>query len=140
MDQQKVEGYLAKSRANLQEAKSCLGQGFYRAAISRAYYALYQAANAWIEFRGYTPRRQDPYRDGWRHEDVAAVWVHILEELGKMGVLIDADAAEIYDRVQWYRVMIDYKPRQEPSLQDAKKVVDDVDRGLGFLYKGFERK
>jgi uncharacterized protein (UPF0332 family) len=54
MDQQKklIKGYLEKSKKKLEVAKRLSAEGFYEDAISRAYYAIFHAAQAALLIEG----------------------------------------------------------------------------------------
>ena len=128
-----IEVYQAKARENLREAAACLKSGLARATISRAYYALYQAASG-----GVVHRKSDSSFDAdWpnpHHEDVDRAWRGILGEIREeCGVESDFDGHTIYGALKSLRVRVDYKPRLDPTMEDAETALDGATRAVGWL-------
>jgi uncharacterized protein (UPF0332 family) len=121
-----IKKYIEKSKSCLQEAESCLASGLHRAAIARAYYSLYQASNAWMDFQGY--HRTDSTRLNWHHNEVNKNWQKILEDLG----IDEFGADSIYNAAQDFRVRIEYQVGPEPSPKDAAACVDDCKRAVSW--------
>lgn len=122
-----IATYKAKSQNSLSEAEKCLDVGLHRAAIARAYYALYQAANAVMDMAGYD--RNDVGRLNWHHNEVNKRWPALLEQMG----VDDFDAEDIYNAAQDFRVRIEYQTGPEPNSSDARECVEDVKRAVGWL-------
>lgn len=134
-----IAAYVAKARSNHNEALHCLEHGQFRAAISRAYYALYQAANALMKCLGYPPSSHG--RQNWRHEEVSNKWPEILEQANNApGVSVDYDGEDLYDKIQEYRVIVDYKATKEASEREARAIVDDTTRALGWLFGALRKE
>ncbi|MNS20085.1 hypothetical protein D3C72_518170 [compost metagenome] len=134
MDPVWIAKYKLKAQNSLREAEKCLEVELHRAAIARAYYALYQAANAVMDMLGYA--RTDQGRLNWHHNEVNKNWPSLLEAIG----VDDFDAETIYNAAQDFRVRIEYQTGPEPNSSDARDCVDDVKRAthwlLGALKKG----
>lgn len=133
-----IELYQAKARANLAEAQVCLEMQQPRAAISRAYYALYQAASAWLAHTG-GDEAFDPARPNGSHDEVEARWREILRELPALGIVPDAEGETLYPILNSLRVRVDYKPRWDPNLNDACHAVAAADRAVPWLISALER-
>ena len=134
-----IRVYQTKARENLREAKACLAGELPRAAISRAYYALYQAANAWIAHKG-SASSFDPDWPNSHHEDVEGRWRRILQEIHEdHGVESDFDGDRIYGNLKSLRVRVDYKPKSDPTMEDAKTAVSDAERTVGWLLAALKK-
>jgi uncharacterized protein (UPF0332 family) len=134
-----IKVYTAKAHANLLEAKSCLAGELPRAAISRAYYALYQAANAWIVHKG-SAASFDPDWPNAHHEDVEKRWRGILHDIHEdHGIESDFDGDKLYGKLKSLRVRVDYKPKSEPTMDDAETAVFDSDRTVGWLLAALKK-
>ena len=134
-----IKVYQEKARENLREAKACLAGELPRAAISRAYYALYQAANAWIAHKG-AATSFDPDWPNAHHEDVEGRWRGILQEIHKdHGIEPDFDGDTIYGRLKNLRVRVDYKPRTDPTMKDAETAVLYSERTVGWLMAALKK-
>jgi uncharacterized protein (UPF0332 family) len=70
MDQERVQ-------ASLQAAELCLTQGWWDSAVSRAYYALFQAAICALERRGLQRRE-------WTHKGVHSDFVQLFVRRRKL--------------------------------------------------------
>lgn len=130
--------YKEKSLANLLEAERCLDAGLHRAAISRAYYSLYQATNAWMKHKGGYPEITSN-RNNWRHEDVNDSWAKVLGELCELGIDPGYDADIIYNTAQSFRVRVDYKTTAEPTAREASKVVDSCKQAVDWLSQALRK-
>ena len=126
-----IKRYKEKAEANLAVAKKLRATEF-SAAINRAYYALYQAANAWMKLKGYAGSDRD--RENWRHEEVSSNWEKILGQLEKLNPgLVDHDGPILYRKIMEFRVLVDYKAAPPPSAQEAEVIVEDAARATGWL-------
>lgn len=134
-----ITTYQAKARANLAEATACLRSQLPRAAINRSYYALYQAANAWLVFSGSGPPF-DPDHPNLSHEEVDGQWREILDAIHeRFGVEADFDGDRIYGRLKNLRVWVDYKPRLDPTMKDAESAVSASIRAVSWLAAALEK-
>lgn len=134
-----IRTYQAKARENLSEAQACLVAELPRATISRAYYALYQAANAWIAHKG-PATSFDPDWPNAHHEDVEGRWRRILHEIHEdHGIEPDFDGDTIYGRLKNLRVRVDYKPRIDPTMKDAETAVSYSERAVGWLLSALKK-
>lgn len=103
-DSKFVEAYQRKARANLAEATFCLDALQPRAAISRAYYALYQAANAWLMYAS-GGNAFDPERPNLSHDEIEDRWPGILDEIHvRLGIESDYDGDRIFGMLKGLRV------------------------------------
>jgi uncharacterized protein (UPF0332 family) len=134
-----IQVYQTKARENLREAKDCFASGLGRAAISRAYYALYQVTNAWIAHKA-ADAGFDPDWPNAHHEDVERRWRTILHEIHEdHRIENDFDGDRIYGRLKSLRVRVDYKPRLDPTMRDAETAVSDSERAVGWLLAALKK-
>lgn len=115
MDKQKQKEYV-RLRMNLAKekikvAKLLTESGNYRDAISRAYYAIYYAAKAFLLHHG-----QDPYS----HKGVSVLF-HKFCATHKEP---DASFAKMLSVLQEARLNADYKERVHLSKNDAQEAID----------------
>ena len=96
--------YIPKATDNQDEAGICIERDLPRAAISRAYYSLYQAANAWMKHNS----GLEGGRENWHHEAANRQWKSIVRDLRQVGVtgLGEGDSRP-YNRMYSYRVRVD---------------------------------
>lgn len=129
-----IAAFKRKAATSLAEAKACLEAGSISAAVSRAYYGLYQAANAWMALRGYSRDDREAQRRNWRHETVAGQWRRILEEVEKVlgAGAVDFDGPAIYKAVQDVRIQSDYKTRVVTKAE-ADLQIGDAERACNWL-------
>lgn len=132
-----VRAYIEKARNSLAEAEICKANDAHRACVTRSYYALYHASNAWMKHRNFPGVPGG--RPNWRHEDVSSNWTRVLEETSGHGVQWEFDAPSLYNALQGMRVVVDYKARPAPKPRDAEDAFQSaksaVDRILTVLKK-----
>lgn len=132
-----IQRYKEKAEANLAVAQSLDRE--HSTAINRAYYALYQAANAWMKLKGYAGSDRD--RANWRHEEVSSNWDKILRQIENLNPgLIDHDGAVLYRKILEYRVLVDYKAAPPPSAKEAATIVSDAVRATGWVLAALRKE
>ena len=57
MDKDEIRDHITLAEECLEEAKNLLSNGFYRGAVSRAYYSMYHAAKALLLTKNVTPKK-----------------------------------------------------------------------------------
>ena len=57
MDRDEIRDHITLAEECLEEAKNLLSNGFYRGAVSRAYYSMYHAAKALLLTKNVTPKK-----------------------------------------------------------------------------------
>jgi uncharacterized protein (UPF0332 family) len=129
-----IAKYIKKSKMSIHEAEKCLGAELHRAAIARGYYGLYQAANAWMEFKGYP--RKDETRLNWHHNEVNRSWPSLLEQVGVDDIYADA----VYNTAQDFRVRIEYQTGPEPTSSDADKCVENCKRYAQAIWTALKKE
>lgn len=134
-----IAEYIRKARDNQVEAGVCIARDLPRAAISRAYYSLYQAANAWMKHKGYSGLEGD--RENWHHEAVNRHWKNVVRDLRRAGVHeADDKDRRLYNRMYSYRVRVDYKAESDPTRQEAKQVVSTCEAAVGWLLDALRKE
>jgi uncharacterized protein (UPF0332 family) len=113
---------LARAQASLKAAEICLIQGLLDSAVSRAYFALFQAAICALERLGI--RRRE-----WTHRSVHSDFVHIFVRRRK---LVPASFASALPSIMQLRHMADY---QQPgvSQRQAERAVRTAREFLELL-------
>jgi uncharacterized protein (UPF0332 family) len=96
-----------RAQASLRAAEYCLTQGLWDSAVSRAYYALLQAAICALESRGL--RRRE-----WTHKGVHS---HFVQHFVRRRKLIPASFAGALPSVMQLRHIADY---QQPGVSQRQ--------------------
>lgn len=126
-----IQAYRGKAIENLREAQACVEAGQPRAAITRSYYAVYQAANAWVV------QHADKFDPDWpnaKHDELEREWRRVLLQIDqKQGVKADVDGVFIYGTLKRMRVQVDYKTEGDPGIEQARKAVASATRAVGWL-------
>jgi uncharacterized protein (UPF0332 family) len=124
MASSEIQLYLNRARQDLQATQVNLEQGFYDVAVSRAYYAVFYAANALLVSKGITRSR---------HSGVLSAFS---EHFVKPG-LVETEYAKILGQAFDSRLDSDYdvtftaeRTLAEVLLQDAWHFVDRVEQYL----------
>jgi len=113
---------LIKAREFLQVAELCLERGFYNSAASRAYYAMFQAAMAALDFAGLG-------REAWSHGGLQSMFASELTKRRK--VYRNRLAKYLYDSHR-LRLQADYAQegvsmrQAQQTLRWAKEFLADV--------------
>lgn len=115
MDKQKQEEYVrlrvGLAKEKIKAAELLAKNGNYRDAISRAYYAIYYAAKAFLLYHG-----QDPYS----HKGVSVLFHKFCATHKKP----DASFAKMLSVLQEARLNADYKEKVHLTKKDAKEAID----------------
>jgi len=104
---------IAKAEESLQAADLCYSQGLYNSSASRAYYAMYQAAQVALEAAGFT-------RFEWSHASLHATFANELTRRRKQYSPVFARHLTI---VQELRHTADYRDRGLSQKQTARSLV-----------------
>jgi len=107
--------YMERAHQTLEVAAHNLDDGFYAAAVNRAYYAIFYAANA-------TLATQKPARG--KHSGVISAF---RERFVKTG-LIEAEYSRIYGRVMDDRHLGDYEIGGAITAEQAERDLEDAQR------------
>ena len=115
MDKEKQSEYvrlrLRLAKEKIKASQLLANNGNYRDAISRAYYAIYYAAKAFLLYHG-----QDPYS----HKGVSVLFHKFCATHKKP----DASFAKILSVLQEARLDADYKEKVRLTNRDAKEAID----------------
>lgn len=138
-----ITWYVLKAKNNMDEAEAVVKAGHSRAGISRGYYALYQAANAWMRLHRYDGLGRG--HENWHHEAVNVRWTAIVKQLRAMGINHETGAdrgsdRRLYNRIYRYRVRVDYKAEADPTLTEAANVVRTCRKAVDWLLEGLARE
>jgi uncharacterized protein (UPF0332 family) len=101
---------IAKANESLQAAEHCYGQGLYNSAVSRAYYSMYQAAQAALEGAGLL-------RAEWTHGGLQATFAN---ELTRRRKLYSPFLARDLNVVQDLRHTADYRDSSVSKRQATR--------------------
>ncbi len=121
---------LVKARNSLEMARLCFEAGGYDSALSRAYYAMYQAALAALIYFD-IPISEEGHTRGmrWEHDTVP---IALMEYLGYSEELID----NLQDAYEW-RVTADYLEDMTPParaqlvIEYAQEMIQIVEEDIG---------
>ena len=115
MDKQKQKEYVGLrmrlAKEKIKVAKILVQSGNYRDAISRAYYAIYYAAKAFLLYHG-----QDPYS----HKGVSVLFHKFCATHRRP----DSSFARMLSVLQEARLNADYKERVRLSKNDAYEAIE----------------
>lgn len=118
--------YLDRARQDLQAAESNLQRGFYRVAVTRAYYAMFYAASALLASKGISRSKHSGVRSAFR------------EYFVKTG-LIETEFAKMLGHAFDSRLDSDYDVAFTAELALAEEVLRDaqhfVDRCEEYLHR-----
>jgi uncharacterized protein (UPF0332 family) len=116
--------YIDRAHQTLEVAAHNLDDGFYAAAVNRAYYAIFYAANAMLSTQGLARSKHSGVISAFR------------ERFVKPG-LIETEYSRIYGRVMGDRHLGDYEVRRtitadraQRDLKDARRFVSRVEAYL----------
>jgi uncharacterized protein (UPF0332 family) len=108
---------IAKVEESLQAAVLCYGQGLYNSSVSKAYYAMFQAAQAALEAAGFA-------RPEWSHAGLHATFANELTRRRKHYSSVHARDLTI---VQELRHRADYRD-SEVSRKQATRALAKASR------------
>ena len=114
--------YLDYARRALRTAKLVLDDGDWVAAINRAYYAIFYAANAVLELDGL---------ERSKHSGVLSVFRQKYVKTG----LIEAEFSDIYGQTFQARNKGDYERSRVPTQAEAKKTIEGATRFVERIEK-----
>jgi len=120
-----VEILLNDAHESLEAARVLLENGFYRDAISRAYYAMFYAASALLRAKGVVTKS---------HRGVIAKFG--LEFVNKG--IVEKYYAKALSLAETSRERADYDPTYRPSEEEAESIIEDVERFIERVEKALE--
>lgn len=104
---------LNRAREDMETAKELLHLGRYRAAVNRAYYAIFGVTTALL-------LTQKVERS--KHAGVESAFIHYFVKTG----ILEAEYGKIFDYIRKKREESDYSFKITTDEETAKKVVDDA--------------
>lgn len=117
MSEAEVQLYMDRAWQDLKAAQSNLGQVFYEVAISRAYYAMFYAANALLAHKGVLRKT---------HSGVISAFGQHFVKTG----LIESEYAKMLGQSFDSRLDNDYDIAFHPDRKLAAKIVRDAEQFL----------
>lgn len=117
---------IAKADESLNAAELCYKEGLYNSSVSRAYYSMYQAAQAALEAAGFA-------RAEWTHAGLQATFAN---ELTRMRKLYSPFLARDLNVVQDLRLTADYrdnnvsKRQSTRALAKAREFISQIKKGV----------
>ncbi|MFN8441729.1 MAG: HEPN domain-containing protein [Caldilineaceae bacterium] len=119
-----IQHYIERAKRDLQATQINIEQGFYEVAISRAYYAMFYAANALLVSKGLTRNK---------HSGVVSAFGEYFVKTG----IFDSSFAKMLGQTFDTRMDSDYDivfmsdlPLVEAVQHDAERFVDQVEKYL----------
>jgi len=120
-----VEILLNDAHESLEAARVLLENGFYRDAISRAYYAMFYAASALLRAKGVVTKS---------HRGVIAKFGLEFVNTG----IVEKYYAKALSLAETSRERADYDPTYRPSEEEAESIVEDAERFIERIEKALE--
>lgn len=120
-----IEGYLEKSKKKLEVANKLLADGFYDDAISRAYYAVFHAAQAALLIEGATAET---------HKGVVMLFGLLLVKTGK----IDKKYGRFLSNLKDDRETGDYEVMSWMDEEDAQNAATEAEEFIRTIEKFIE--
>ncbi|WP_240922723.1 HEPN domain-containing protein [Thermococcus sp. Bubb.Bath] len=127
MDNEEVKLLLSNAHGSLNAAEILLEQGFYRDAMSRAYYAMFYAASALLRAKGIITKS---------HRGVIAKFGLEFVTDGT----IEAYYAKALGLAETLRERADYDVTFRPEVEEAEEVVADAHRFVERIEKVLEER
>jgi len=121
-----VEEMMQKARSDLEEARLLLQQGHPDGAVSRAYYAMFNAAQSALAARGIARSK---------HRGVVAVFGFEFVRTGQVPKELQQALEVAYEK----RLLADYSPHSVPS-EDAEVVMRDAEAMLQVVERLLARE
>jgi len=118
LDKDEIRDHITLAEECLEEAKNLLSNGFYRGAVSRAYYSMYHAAKALLLTKNVTPKKH----------------TGVLRMLG-LEFVNKGYLEEIYAEAYKYAFDIRQKADYGVEFKIEKEVAEEVVKKLKFSYK-----
>lgn len=125
MVSEEVQILLKDAHESLDAAKILLERGFYRDAISRAYYAMFYAASALLRARGIVTKS---------HRGVIAKFGLEFVNTG----VVEKYYAKALSLAETSREKADYDPTYRPSEKEAESIVEDAEHFIERIEKALE--
>jgi len=122
---EEVQILLKDAHESLDAAKILLERGFYRDAISRAYYAMFYAASALLRARGIVTKS---------HRGVIAEFGLEFVNTG----VVEKYYAKALSLAETSREKADYDPTYRPSEKEAESIVEDAEHFIERIEKALE--
>ncbi len=122
----KIQCYLEEAEEKLDSAKLLLQNGYFKDAVSRAYYCMYNAARALLLTKDMSPKT---------HKG-------LISKFGEEFMKMEDDAknyAAILHKAEDLREMADYGVYKEISRDMAESVVDDAELFLKKIHEVLKR-
>ena len=116
---------IVKANESLEAAEQCYNHGLYNSSVSRAYYSMYQAAQAALEAAGFI-------RAEWTHAGLQATFAN---ELTRRRKLYSAFLARDLNVVQDLRHTADYRDT-DVSRRQATRALAKASEFVGQIKKG----
>lgn len=126
MSLDKVQCHLEEAEEKLDSAKLLLQNGFFKDAVSRAYYCMYNAARALLLTKDISPKT---------HKG-------LISKFGEEFMKMEAEAknyASILHKAEDLREMADYAVYKEISGDMAESVIDDAELFLKKIREVLKR-
>jgi len=120
-----VEILLNDAHESLEAARVLLENGFYRDAISRAYYAMFYAASALLRAKGVVTKS---------HRGVIAKFGLEFVNTG----IVEKYYAKALSLAETSRERADYDPTYRPSEEEAENIIEDAERFIERVEKVLE--
>ena len=120
-----VEILLNDAHESLEAARVLLENGFYRDAISRAYYAMFYAASALLRAKGVVTKS---------HRGVIAKFGLEFVNRG----IVEKYYAKALSLAETSRERADYDPTYRPSEEEAESIIEDAERFIERVEKALE--
>jgi len=117
--------HISRAKENLKEAEILLKEGTYRGAISRAYYAFFEAAHAALITKGLTAKTHAGLIDLFN--------IHLVktEEIPK-------EFARFYKEAKKAREEADYAFLKKFTKEEAEKIIKEAEEFLKIIEKKFK--
>ncbi len=122
----RVQCYLEEAKEKLDSAKLLLENGYFKDAVSRAYYCMYNAARALLLTKDLSPKT---------HKG-------LISKFGEEFMKMEDDAknyATILHKAEDLREMADYGVYKEISREMAESVIDDAELFLKKIREVLKR-
>lgn len=120
-----VEVRLKSSQEDLETAKELLGLKRYRAAVSRAYYAIFSITNAVLLTKNI---------ERSKHSGVEAAFIQYFVKTG----VFETEYGRIFDYIRKKREESDYSAMIKIEKETAEKVIRDAEKYIARLRRYLE--
>ena len=121
-----VDFCLDEAERRIDAAKILLNEGYYKDAVSRAYYSMYYASKALLSLKGIQTKT---------HEGLASK----IGELAIKGV-IEREYGRILTKAKDMRGTADYGMYKEFSLEEVRSLIGDAERFLERIKRAIKEE